>query len=227
MPQALPPSLAALLARDDFVDAVFEGGRCAHSVGEAPGTIFELVLDRLLAALDGESTVSPSGGYGFPARAASYHQGLDFQLGRVNEKGGWDRFDPVQKSKFHGALTSMAWPRVHPTHWLISTQVRPLEVSVREPAEQRDGPARARGRLLADHSPRRVAHPLRLRGGRRAPARDGRAGPSQHLRHAAGRALRAAARGPPRRLCLAGLGGQDVARARGERAAAARAAARK
>ena len=93
MPQALPPSLAALLARDDFVDAVFEGGRCAHSVGEAPGTIFELVLDRLLAALDGESTVSPSGGYGFPARAASYHQGLDFQLGRVNEKGGWDRFD--------------------------------------------------------------------------------------------------------------------------------------
>ena len=109
MPQALPPSLAALLARDDFVDAVFEGGRCAHSVGEAPGTIFELVLDRLLAALDGESTVSPSGGYGFPARAASYHQGLDFQLGRVNEKGGWDRFDPVQKSKFHGALTSMAW----------------------------------------------------------------------------------------------------------------------
>ena len=109
MPQALPPSLAALLARDDFADAVFEGGRCAHSVGEAPGTIFELVLDRLLAALDGESTVSPSGGYGFPARAASYHQGLDFQLGRVNEKGGWDRFDPVQKSKFHGALTSMAW----------------------------------------------------------------------------------------------------------------------
>ena len=111
MPQALPPSLAALLARDDFVDAVFEGGRCAHSVGEAPGTIFELVLDRLLAALDGESTVSPSGGYGFPARAASYHQGLDFQLGRVNEKGGWDRFDPVQKSKFHGALTSMACTR--------------------------------------------------------------------------------------------------------------------
>ena len=108
MPQALPPSLAALLARDDFVDAVFEGGRCAHSVGEAK-PIFELVLDRLLAALDGESTISPSGGYGFPARAASYHQGLDFQLGRVNEKGGWDRFDPVQKSKFHGALTSMAW----------------------------------------------------------------------------------------------------------------------
>ena len=108
MPQALPPSLAALLARDDFADAVFEGGRCAHSVGEAK-PIFELVLDRLLAALDGESTVSPSGGYGFPARAASYHQGLDFQLGRVNEKGGWDRFDPVQKSKFHGALTSMAW----------------------------------------------------------------------------------------------------------------------
>ena len=103
MPQALPPSLAALLARDDFADAVFEGGRCAHSVGEA-SPIFELVLDRLLAALDGESTVSPSGGYGFPARAASYHQGLDFQLGRVNEKGGWDRFDPVQKSKFHGAL---------------------------------------------------------------------------------------------------------------------------
>ena len=59
----------------------------AHSVGEAPGTIFELALDRFLAALDGESTVSPSGGYGFPARAASYHQGLDFQLGRVNEKG--------------------------------------------------------------------------------------------------------------------------------------------
>ena len=61
MPQALPPALAALLARDDFADAVFEGGRCAHSVGEAPGTIFELALDRLLAALDGESTVSPSG----------------------------------------------------------------------------------------------------------------------------------------------------------------------
>ena len=51
MPQALPPSLAALLARDDFVDAVFEGGRCAHSVGEAK-PIFELVLDRLLAALE-------------------------------------------------------------------------------------------------------------------------------------------------------------------------------
>ena len=106
----LPPSLAALLARDDFADAVFEGARCAHSVGEA-SPIFELVLDRLLAALDGESTVSPSGGYGFPALAASYHQGLDFQLGRVNEKGGWDRFDPVQKSKFHGALTSTACTR--------------------------------------------------------------------------------------------------------------------
>ena len=104
----LPPSLAALLARDDFADAVFEGGRCAHSVGEA-SECPALALDRLLAALDGDSTVSPSGGYGFPARAASYHQGLDFQLGRVNEKGGWDRFDPVQKSKFHGALTSMAW----------------------------------------------------------------------------------------------------------------------
>ena len=37
--------------------------------------------------------------------------------------------------------------------------VRRLEAPVREPAEQRDGPARARGRLLADHSPRRVAHP--------------------------------------------------------------------
>ena len=108
MPQALPPSLAALLARDGFADAVFEGARCAHSVGEA-SECPALALDRLLAALDGESTVSPSGGYGFPARAASYHQGLDFQLGRVNEKGGWDRFDPVQKSKFHGALTSMAW----------------------------------------------------------------------------------------------------------------------
>ena len=110
MPQALPPSLAALLGRDDFASTIFESGRCAHSVGEA-SPIFELVLDRLLAALDGESTVSPSGGYGFPARAASYHQGLDFQLGRVNEKGGWDRFDPVQKSKFHGALTSMACTR--------------------------------------------------------------------------------------------------------------------
>ena len=107
---SLPPSLAALLAREDFADDVFESGRCAHSVGEAK-PIFELALDRLLAALDGESTVSPSGGYGFPARAASYHQGLDFQLGRVNEKGGWDRFDPVQKSKFHGALTSMACTR--------------------------------------------------------------------------------------------------------------------
>ena len=93
MPQAaLPPSLAALLARDDFADAVFEGGRCAHSVGEA-SECPALALDRLLAALDGESTVSPDGGYGFPALAASYRQGLDFQLGRVNEKGGWDRFD--------------------------------------------------------------------------------------------------------------------------------------
>ena len=105
MPQALPPSLAALLAREDFADDVFEGARCAHSVGEA-SPIFELVLDRLLAALDGDSTVSPSGGYGFPALAASYRQGLDFQLGRVNEKGGWDRFDPVWKSKFYGALSS-------------------------------------------------------------------------------------------------------------------------
>ena len=92
-PQALPPSLAALLGRDDFASTIFESGRCAHSVGEAPGTIFELALDRLLAALDGDSTVSPDGGYGFPALAASYRQGLDFQLGRVNEKGGWDRFD--------------------------------------------------------------------------------------------------------------------------------------
>ena len=98
MPQeALPPSLAALLAREDFADDVFESGRCAHSVGEKK-PIFELVLDRLLAALDGDATASPRGGasgflhenhhYGHPARAASYRQGLDFQLGRVNEKAG-------------------------------------------------------------------------------------------------------------------------------------------
>ena len=70
-PQALPPSLAALLARDDFADAVFEGARCAHSVGAASEWP-ALALDRLLAALDGESTVSPSGGYGFPALAARW-----------------------------------------------------------------------------------------------------------------------------------------------------------
>ena len=35
-----------------------------------------------------------------------------------------------------------------------------------------------------------MAHPLRLRGGRRAPARDRRPSPGEHLRHAAERALR-------------------------------------
>ena len=115
MPEALPPSLAALLARDDFASTIFESGRCAHSVFESGRcahsvgaasewwTASSLALDSLLAALDGDATVSPRGGasgflhenhsYGHPARAASYRQGLDFQLGRVNEKGGFEQFD--------------------------------------------------------------------------------------------------------------------------------------
>mgnify|MGYP001183336700 CR=1 FL=1 len=32
---SLPPSLAALLARDDFAGTIFESGRCAHSVFES------------------------------------------------------------------------------------------------------------------------------------------------------------------------------------------------
>ena len=57
MPQEpLPPSLAALLARDDFASTIFESGRCAHSVGAASEwwTASSLALDSLLAALDAE-----------------------------------------------------------------------------------------------------------------------------------------------------------------------------
>ena len=109
---SLPPSLAALLARDDFAGTIFESGRCAHSVGAAScalgaasewWTASSLALDSLLAALDEDSTVSPRGGasgflhenhgYGHPARAASYRQGLDFQLGRVNGQGKSEQFD--------------------------------------------------------------------------------------------------------------------------------------
>ena len=64
MPEALPPSLAALLARDDFASTIFESGRCAHSVFESGRcahsvgaasewwTASSLALDSLLAALD-------------------------------------------------------------------------------------------------------------------------------------------------------------------------------
>ena len=116
MPQeALPPSLAALLERDDFASTIFESGRCAHSVFESGRcahsvgaasewwTASSLALDSLLAALDEDSTVSPRGGasgflhenhsYGHPARVASYRQGLDFQLGRVNGQGKSEQFD--------------------------------------------------------------------------------------------------------------------------------------
>ena len=112
---SLPPSLAALLARDDFASTIFESGRCAHSVFESGRcahsvgaasewwTASSLALDSLLAALDGDATASPRGGasgflhenhgYGHPARAASYRQGLDFQLGRVNGQGESEQFD--------------------------------------------------------------------------------------------------------------------------------------
>ena len=108
MPQALPPSLAALLAREDFADEVFESGRCAHSVGEAK-PIFELALDRLLAALDGESTVSPSGGYGSGARGEL--PGARLPAGTRQRKRRVGPVRPCAEIKFHGALTSMACTR--------------------------------------------------------------------------------------------------------------------
>ena len=114
---SLPPSLAALLARDDFASTIFESGRCAHSVFESGRcahsvgaasewwTASSLALDSLLAALDGDATVSPRGGASGagakgpcatgattrdPSYAAALAVGSPKEAG-VSAPGGWRR----------------------------------------------------------------------------------------------------------------------------------------
>ena len=82
---ALPPSLAALLARDDFA-TIFESGRCARGVGAASDCP-ALAVDRLLASLDEKQ---------FRHRPGVMQLGRDFQLGRVTQADEWEQFDGWQ-----------------------------------------------------------------------------------------------------------------------------------
>lgn len=82
----LPPSLAALLARDGFADTIFESGRCARGVGAA-SECPALAVDRLLASLDEKQ---------FRHRPGMMQLGRDFQLGRVTQADEWEQFDGWQ-----------------------------------------------------------------------------------------------------------------------------------
>ena len=89
MPQALPPSLAALLARDDFVDAVFEAA-AARTAWAGGSTIFDTCAGPPPRGTSTRRRRKPKRRPAF--RARELPPGLDFQPGRVNEKAV-GRFD--------------------------------------------------------------------------------------------------------------------------------------